>query len=268
VDEIKKGFYDKTKTDAFIASLRADYEASLAAQKERIFSQVEELEKLKAELVHYKKREDYIGRAIVSALQKADQIETAARQKYETELHKLQSFYAKFSDYFAHVKTFYPLDKELTKVNRFVGQMDDVLEQKSAALRTDAAAPEAQTLRAYEQERKRLQKNGWQIKPIEEQINNIAVSGKDEEVFKKYTVGANDIAANLLTGTDKNAPAAKMLTGADAPAAKNKQYLDREAPPEPVAAAIDLDAILRPTQTLEDLCAELGLLADGKKKKK
>lgn len=259
MNETKKGFYEKAEVDKFITDLVKEYEENLLAQKERIFLQVEDIDRLKSELMSYKKREKFISQAIVSALQKADQIEALARQKYEAELSKLQNFYNKFEHYYNNIVAFYPPDEELGKIGQFLDSMEGILEQKSrefAEVENKELSPDdARTVEAYEQERARLQKNGWQIKPIEEQINNMSV--KSEQLFKKHISGAEEIAANLLVGLDIKTPIGKI-----------KKHLDNQIPREPAQGVIDLEEVLRPTKSLEDLCAELGLLTDEPKKKR
>jgi cell division septum initiation protein DivIVA len=249
--EIKKGFYSKEEVDGYINETVNEYEMRLSEQKERIFSQVEDVDKLKVELSTYKKRENYIAKAILSALEKADQIEQSARLKYDAEIEKLQLFYNKFLDYYNNMLTVYPTDDEIIKIGQFLKQMDNVMKTRSRP--SGKKTPDAieQTKLSYEQERQRLTKNGWQIKPIEEQINNINIISKNERLFKKYTADADEAVA-LLSGINKNTPVSKM-----------KKYLDsRLALREPVNAAVDLDEVLYPTQSLEDLCKELGLLTE------
>lgn len=261
MNEQKKGYYEKEEVDRYVTELIKDYEENLASQKERIFSQVEDIEKLKGELYTYKKREKYINSAILSALAKADEIESGAKARHEAELQKLHAFYTKFVAYYDHIRAKYPPDPEFDQIEQFIGSMEGILEKPRAQQGANAPlSPEDERImEAYGEERHRLLKNGWQIKPLEEQINNPDMQGKTEKLFNKNVSGAEEIAANLLVGLDIKTPIGKI-----------KKHLDKQLPKEQPPAVIDLEELLKPAQSLEDLCAELGLFdpnTNSKKKK-
>lgn len=113
---VKNG-YDPTEVDEYLKRIREVYDETLIAQRDRIFALKDELTKAETAAREYEARKDQIGRAIDSALQKADEIERLTRRKIAGELAALRKFHKQWVEHFARILRKYPLDEELRRTD-------------------------------------------------------------------------------------------------------------------------------------------------------
>lgn len=140
---VKNG-YDPNEVDQYFKRVRETYDDTLTAQRDRIFALKDELSKAQASLAEHEGRKEQIGRAIESALSKADEIEKLTRRKVAKELASLRRFHKRWVDYFARILRKYPLDDELAEarengdeIARLLGEAESV----PSELKTDTFDP-------------------------------------------------------------------------------------------------------------------------------
>lgn len=130
----RKG-YNRAEVDEYVRALKAEYEARLSEQKERIF-------KLKAELVEREKqlegsraRAELVSQAIIKAVEKAEEIERLASARYREEMDALKAFHEKWTAHYNKLLARYPDDEGLKATAKFNEAMTDILSGGSAAIR-------------------------------------------------------------------------------------------------------------------------------------
>ncbi|HEY8420034.1 MAG TPA: DivIVA domain-containing protein [Clostridia bacterium] len=172
----------------YIELLKRNYEKSLSEQKDRIFELREQIKELESKLEVYKSRSRQINQALMAAVAKAEELEQAARLKYDMEIKGLKMFHAKWLSYYKKIIEKYPIDDELVKIAKFNKNMsealgldaEDIIEtvtSKSITPEQEAKnAIEAAKARAekkepaelqYEAEKERLNQNQKEFNPLE-----------------------------------------------------------------------------------------------------
>jgi len=121
----------------YIKNLVYSYENKLSDQKDRIFTLVEENKNLYEELEHYKEKDSQISKTLMVAVQKAKEIEDAAKQKYNMEIERLKIFHHKWVSYYAELKNTLPQDENTMSAEEFLIKMDKILGVESSALKTN-----------------------------------------------------------------------------------------------------------------------------------
>ena len=133
---VKNG-YDPTEVDEYLKRIREVYDETLIAQRDRIFALKDELTKAEAAVSEYDARKAQIGRAIDSALQKADEIERLTRRKIAGELAALRKFHKQWVEHFAKILRKYPLDEELRRTDDADKAIAELLGEADATPSTD-----------------------------------------------------------------------------------------------------------------------------------
>ncbi|HEY8423135.1 MAG TPA: hypothetical protein VIL23_00015, partial [Clostridia bacterium] len=111
----------------YIELLKRNYEKSLSEQKDRIFELREQIKDLEAKLEAYRSRSRQINQALLAAVAKAEELEQAARIKYDMEIKELKIFHAKWLSYYKKIIEKYPIDDELIKIAKFNKNMSEAL---------------------------------------------------------------------------------------------------------------------------------------------
>ena len=91
----KKG-YCVSEVDSYINSLNE----SLAEQRDRINEQKNLIRELEKEVDIYRHKKDLIDQTLEVAKQKASELETLAKKKYDNEIAYLEQFHEKWLDYY------------------------------------------------------------------------------------------------------------------------------------------------------------------------
>ncbi|MEG1519988.1 MAG: hypothetical protein RR458_03285 [Clostridia bacterium] len=119
--------YTKAQVQELLRGEQFKYETSLSEQKERIFALVEENKLLKKEIANFKSKDEQVGKALVSAVERAKEIEDTAKKKFQGGLNRLKIFESKFANYYKMIIAQYPVDQNLAKVEDFLKSLDEVL---------------------------------------------------------------------------------------------------------------------------------------------
>lgn len=221
-----------------------DYEKMMAEQKERIFALIDENNKLKELNDVYKTREEKINSALVLAVEKAEEYETASKMRYDAEIKRIKIFSQKWISYFNKIKELLPEDKKLISAEKLIKDMDTVVFNSDYNLKKEQLVIK--------------EKNNEMEKHYKQEKERIEEISKDE-LYKKYLEGYNENAATFdlieLAETKPKLDAKqfaeiieKVRKAAEGSEKNNKH-------------AINLEEVLNPQNLpeLEVLCNELGI---------
>ncbi len=117
----KKG-YNTTQVDNYINTLSLKYEEKLAEQKDRVFSMRNEINVLNERLELYQAKDKQISKALVYAVEKADQIESSARKLYDLEIKRISILYAKWQELIDEVAYKYGTGKKDNRVDALIDE--------------------------------------------------------------------------------------------------------------------------------------------------
>lgn len=100
---VKKG-YDKNEVDRFIFDMHSRNEDVLREQRDRIDSLKKENEKLKNIINGFKERENCVSEALLSAVNKAKEVEDSVKVKFAMECERIRVFQTKWTGYVEKAK--------------------------------------------------------------------------------------------------------------------------------------------------------------------
>ena len=139
--DINKKGYDIEQVDKFINKLSVRYEERLSEQKDRVFSLKNELAIMEERLATYRDKDKQISKALIYAVEKAEQIENNASKLYDLEIKRLRLLYKQWGELLnslSNVHMSEPLQGQLESFGKTIGE---VLEQNnrigSNAIRKD-----------------------------------------------------------------------------------------------------------------------------------
>lgn len=235
--KFKKAFrgYNRQEVDAFILKTKQEYEDLLAKQKERIFQLDEENSQLKEQVKQYKIDEQAISKSLVESQKLASELKGDAEQFAQLTLNRAKIFYATWQSYAKtmlnsltpdEVKQFNTLSKKLENVIK-VYEGD---EKASSAVQQTAATLTAKQKKTPE----------------------VAVEAKPSELTMMST--SADVKAKAQPQVTVNTPMTdeeKLVDSLVNPIDKVVAASDKQQ------AAIDLKELLKPKETLKELCDDL-----------
>ena len=134
----KQKVFTKEQVVSAMSRIKTENEGAVAAEKDKIFALLEENAELKQQNAALLRRDKLISDALVAAVEKAKEIEIAAKRKCDLEIKRLRLFQAKWGQYFARVMERYPVDENLQKIQEFTRKVDEILGNESD--QTDEAA--------------------------------------------------------------------------------------------------------------------------------
>lgn len=128
----KRG-YNVEQVNKFIDTLTLKYEEKLSLQKDRVFSLRKEVTTLTERLEHFEKKDRQISQALISAIEKAEQIESSARKIYDLEVQRIRLLYKKWKEILQDMDDTFPLllthGKIHLKISEFTANIDSVILQ-------------------------------------------------------------------------------------------------------------------------------------------
>ena len=125
--DIDKKGYNTTQVDEFIKTLTLKYEEKLSEQKDRVFSMRNEIRVLTERVDMYQTKDKQISKALVYAVEKADQIESSARKLYELELKRISILYAKWQQLLESIEEHYGSTKGVASVDSLIEEFKEGL---------------------------------------------------------------------------------------------------------------------------------------------
>lgn len=156
-DIVKKG-YNKVQVDSYIAKETDSYKQTIADKNMRISELLHLNNNLNKQLDEYKMREDNVNKALITAIEKAQEMEMLVKKSYNIELERLRIWRDKWTSYAEKCKGivgFNSLKGEVIGVlsvleNELIERID-----KGIALNTKAGLNEAEE--QYSKEVARIQ---------------------------------------------------------------------------------------------------------------
>ncbi len=137
--DIDKKGYDPSQVDNYIKTLTLKYEEKLAEQKDRVFTLRNEVNVLKERLESYHDKDRQISKALIYAVEKADQIENSARKLYELEIKRINILYEKWNTIMASLEKTYGKNKSFDiepLIAEFRQGLDSILKQNEKIANT------------------------------------------------------------------------------------------------------------------------------------
>lgn len=261
--DIDKKGYDTSQVDKFIDSLTLKYEEKLSEQKDRVFSLKREIGTLKERLENYEQKDKQISKALIFAVEKAEQIENSAKKIYDLEVRRIRILYKKWNDILTLLEEFQPEilinGKLQLALNEFNGNIQSVIKQnekfeensvkndikKSSdnyiknilnkmdyVINIKGEKAESESVK-HEKKKTEDKKKSARIQNIQKRFQNLGLKN----------VMHSDSAEDYLNDDNKietNNAYAKNLT-------RTKKKI------EPNESGFDLDAILNPTEELDEI---------------
>ena len=114
--------FTQQETEKLIAGIREAYEIKIRQLNYRLDGLVSENRSLRASLAEYKSREGRVGRAIVAAEEKGEEIRELYRMSAETELRTLRLFADKWKKLAAQMAEVFPKGE----AEKYAGFADDL----------------------------------------------------------------------------------------------------------------------------------------------
>ena len=134
--------FTQQETEKLIAGIREAYESKIRQLNYRLDGLVSENRSLRASLAEYKSREGRVGRAIVAAEEKGEEIRELYRMSAETELRTLRLFADKWKKLAAQMAEVFPKG-EAEKYAGFADDLAALLGKERFALPEEEEAPPA-----------------------------------------------------------------------------------------------------------------------------
>lgn len=197
----KKG-YCKKQVDGYLKSYREDFEKTLKEQKERIDFLKSENEKLSKIIAVYKEKEDCVSEALLSAINKAKEVENAVRIRFAVEGERVKLFQAKWTKYAEKLKNKALPQQESDSLNEY---LESVKAQLSEILSENLNI-------SYEKNTSELQS---QFMEESARISNIEKEGKESRTSQSYDGLLNRLKSAVEKGndnTEKNVLAARSCS--------------------------------------------------------
>ena len=90
--------YAPRDVDDFLKRIKHEYNEKIRRQNEQMFKMNQEMNDLRYSIEVYKEKERKISKALVKAVQKADEITASARNVYDLEIKRVQLLYKKWEN--------------------------------------------------------------------------------------------------------------------------------------------------------------------------
>ncbi len=90
--------YSTDDVDNFLQKMRREYSEKLRRQNEKMLTMTQEMNDLKYSLEIYKEKEKRVSKALIKAVQKADEITNSSRTVYDLEIKRVQLLYQKWEN--------------------------------------------------------------------------------------------------------------------------------------------------------------------------
>ena len=263
--------YSPDEVDNYIIRLKADYEAKMAEQKDRIFYLKQQLDTL----THSSERELMV--ALASAVEKAKQIETSSRNIFELETKRLKLLYSRMNSLIVNMQEDSSIEafkqQMLTHMAECKLSLDKNIELQARAVNmVDTENPVRKLLQKMNGKSTSLNlKNieSFVESPIEPEVKPVAVKPVEKRPaapVQKKPAPPKPIFNKFLK---EEAPANKnfesiMFKGTDKPKKNNSVITADLAYPTPNESGFDLKEAVNPKDDLSEIMKAFDFFTDGK----
>ena len=186
--DIDKKGYEPGQVDNYIKTLTLKYEEKLAEQKDRVFTLRNEVNVLKERLESYHDKDRQISKALIYAVEKADQIENSARKLYELEIKRINILYEKWNAIMQNLEKTYGKNKSMDiepLIAEFKQGLDSILKQNQKIANTSIKSEIKNNSDNYI--KNLLNKMDYVINKHDDEIEPPKKIGKIEEDTRKHT---------------------------------------------------------------------------------
>ena len=254
---VRKG-YDTQEVDLFLEKSVKNYEAAMAEQKDRIFELVEENKRLNAAKREYEESKDAIGKAIIEANVKATQIVAEAQAQSQEQLEHLKLFSLKLDNYFGEdsEEEDYKILRELVENVILKGRADEADLAKAEEI-------SAKHMNFADKLVDLFRENVTQKQNYVAMAEDLAREKAEYEKLKAEEAALVKELAVLKVKLEVRVKAKQEELPkevAPAPAEAEKAPEAPQQVPEEPKKHIDQEEVNHVSESLEDLCKELGLI--------
>lgn len=124
---LNKRKYTAEEVNKLLSEARTEYETQLNSQRDRISSLLEENRKLSKEVDTFKEKDSLISSTLISAKEKASEMEEAAKLRYSLVVETLRKFSENWRSYFEFLKEKYPNYSTIQKAVKLKEALDESL---------------------------------------------------------------------------------------------------------------------------------------------
>ncbi|MBQ7352158.1 MAG: DivIVA domain-containing protein [Clostridia bacterium] len=272
--DINKKGYDIEQVDNFINKLSLKYEEKLSEQKDRVFSLKNELAVIEERLETYREKDKQISKALIYAVEKAEQIEGNASKLYDLEIKRLRLIYKQWEDIIAKISLEHISSELAEELAKFSSTITTVLDQNTKIggnmIRKDLHKNSNNYIRnllnrmdyAINEKPKQTPRpsvlNDMSIETEKENSRLLDVSGKLDKVKAK---GSGSMADNYLN------------SDLDTQSSIFARTITRKNAPKKQESGFDLEEALNPKEDLDEIMKAFDFFLEdeetnAKKKKK
>lgn len=230
--EFKKVFrgYNPAQVDKYIAETAERETATRKAQRERIEELSEENYNLRERIVELTRRQNDVAEALIVAEQVAGDIEQHAKDYADRALVEAKKFYATWQAYSKTIVASFTEDElaAFSNLERKIGEVIANYERKLKGGNSASAGSKSKGGRKMTPDEF--------VKQVEQAAENLAVNSDSDE-----QEGANAVVSAAPKRKKDSNPIKRVEQAA--------------------GQSIDLRELIRPEQSLEELCADLGLIS-------
>lgn len=130
----KKG-YNPEEVDEYINKLCLKYEEKLSEQKDRVVALKSEVDGLNKKLAGYVDKDEQISKALLFAVEKAEQIENNAKNVYNLEIKRINALYSRWEELLIEVEKHCPQVNKNGYINSLMSDFkESILEVSKTGL--------------------------------------------------------------------------------------------------------------------------------------
>lgn len=233
--EFKKVFrgYDPKQVDKYIAETAERESATRSAQRDRITELTDENYNLRERIVELQRRQNDVGEALIVAQRVASEIERNAKDYADRALLEAKKFYATWQAYSKTIVASFT-DDEVASFNALERKIGEVIANYERKLKGDDAPRKSKPSRKMTPDEF--------VRKMEQTADELNARAQRAE-SETETVG-NAVATDVSDGNSSKPKSANPIKRVE----------------EASGQSVDLMELLRPEQSLEDLCSDLGLI--------
>jgi hypothetical protein len=125
---VRKG-YDTKEVDAYVKDLISRNEKEADKQRELILALKEKLIALSGRVKEYEAERDKVSKALEAAVEKSEEFEREAEERYLAEISQLQTFAVRWKKYYKELIAKYPVGEDIEKAARFTEKVNALFEE-------------------------------------------------------------------------------------------------------------------------------------------
>lgn len=252
--DINKKGYDVEQVDNFINKLTLKYEERLSEQKDRVFSLKNELSVMQERLDTYKDKDKQISKALMYAVEKAEQIESSASKLYDLEIKRMRLLYKEWNDLISKIKMENISDATKSTIDSFGSTINEVLEQNNRiggqVIRKDLHKNSDNYIRNLlnkmdyainSKQKTSVSQNVLNAMSEGTEVENNRIINLSKKLDKIRAIGSGTMAENYLNSEEE---------GTSSIFAKN---ITRKNPPKKEESGFDLEDALNPKEDLDEI---------------